>query len=240
VSFSVLLFAISKSGFSGGGLALISVTLLSITYGPLTAIAILMPMLLICDAIAGYLNRKHYEHKVIWSLAPYSLLGVIAGMFLFKFINLSMISIFIGSISLVYVVFNYLVTNSKIKNIPFYGSKSFWGTLAGFTSFCLHSGGLPMNIYFMSLYNKKIQFVAGLVFSMALINIFKIVPYFYLDILDFERLFSYLLFSPVAIIGVILGHWMNSKLTDKSFFMIINFFIVVASLRLVYLGIMGL
>ena len=42
VSFSILLFAISKSGFSGGGLALISVTLLSITYGPLTAIAILM------------------------------------------------------------------------------------------------------------------------------------------------------------------------------------------------------
>ena len=54
VSFSILLFAISKSGFSGGGLALISVTLLSITYGPLTAIAILMPMLIICDVIALY------------------------------------------------------------------------------------------------------------------------------------------------------------------------------------------
>ena len=70
-------------------------------------------------------------------------------MFLFKFINLSMISIFIGSISLVYVVFNYLVTNSKIKNIPFYGSKLFWGTLSGFTSFCLHSGGLPMNFFYV-------------------------------------------------------------------------------------------
>lgn len=240
VSFSILLFAISKSGFSGGGLALISITLLSITYGPLTAIAILMPMLLICDAMAGYLNRNHYEHKVIWSIAPFSLLGVIAGMILFKFINLSMISIFIGSISLIYVVFNYLVTHSKIKRIPFYGSKSFWGTLAGFTSFCLHSGGLPMNIYFMSLYNKKVQFVAGLVFSMALINIFKIIPYFYLDILNFEKLLSYLIFSPVAIVGVILGHWMNSKLSDESFFLIINFFIVVASLRLIYLGFMGL
>ncbi len=240
VSFSILLFAISKSGFSGGGLALISVTLLSITYGPLTAIAILMPMLLICDAIAAYLNRKHYEHKVIWSLAPFSLLGVLAGMFLFKFINLSMISIFIGSISLIYVLFNYLVSYSKIKKIPFYGSKFFWGTLAGFTSFCLHSGGLPMNIYFMSLYNKKVQFVAGLVFSMALINIFKLLPYFYIDILNFEKLISYLIFSPIAIIGVILGHWMNSKLSDKSFFMIINFFIVVASLRLVYLGFVGL
>ena len=240
VSFSILLFAISKSGFSGGGLALISVTLLSITYGPLTAIAILMPMLLICDAIAAYLNRKHYEHKVIWSLAPFSLLGVLAGTVLFKFINLSMISIFIGSISLIYVLFNYLVSYSKIKKIPFYGSKFFWGTMAGFTSFCLHSGGLPMNIYFMSLYNKKVQFVAGLVFSMALINIFKIIPYFYIDILNFEKLLGYLIFSPIAVLGVILGHWMNSKLSDKSFFMIINFFIVIASLRLVYLGFVGL
>ena len=240
VSFSILLFAISKSGFSGGGLALVSVTLLSITYGPLTAIAILMPMLIICDAIAGYLNRKQYKHKEIWSLAPYSLLGVLAGMLLFKFINLSMISIFIGSISLIYVVFNYLVTNSIIKNIPFYGSKLFWGSLSGFTSFCLHSGGLPMSIFFMSLYSRKVQFVAGVVFSMALINFFKIIPYFYLDIINIKSLMGYLMFSPVAVVGVILGHWMNSKLSDKSFFIIINFFIVIASLRLIYLGYMDL
>jgi uncharacterized membrane protein YfcA len=199
-----------------------------------------MPMLIICDAIAAFLNRKYYEHRAVWSIAPFSLLGVIAGTVLFKFINLSLISVFIGSISLVYVVFNYLLTKSKIKKIPFYGSKTIWGTLAGFTSFVLHSGGLPMNIYFMSIYDRKVQFVAGLVFSMALINLFKLIPYFYLDILSFESLLGYLIFSPVAVIGVILGHWMNSKLSDKSFFAIINFFIVVASLRLIYLGIVSL
>ena len=241
VSFSILLFAISKSGFSGGGLALISVTLLSITYGPLTAIAILMPMLIVCDVIALFLNRKHFEYKILWSIAPYSLLGVIIGTILFKFINLSMISIFIGSISLIYVLLNYLIAdNRNLKKIPFYGSKSFWGSLAGFTSFVLHSGGLPLNIYFMSIYNKKVQFVAGVVFSIALINLFKLIPYFYLEILNFEKLYSYLIFSPIAIIGVILGHWMNSKLSDNSFFTIINIFVVIGSLRLIYLGLVSL
>ncbi len=241
VSFSILLFAISKSGFSGGGLALISVTLLSITYGPLTAIAILMPMLIVCDVIALFLNRKNFEYKILWSIAPYSLLGVIIGTILFKFINLSMISIFIGSISLLYVLLNYLIAdNRNLKKIPFYGSKSFWGALAGFTSFVLHSGGLPLNIYFMSIYNKKVQFVAGVVFSIALINLFKLIPYFYLEILNFEKLYSYLIFSPIAIIGVILGHWMNSKLSDNSFFTIINIFVVIGSLRLIYLGLVGL
>jgi hypothetical protein len=199
-----------------------------------------MPMLIVCDAIAAFLNRKYYDHKAVWSIAPFSLLGVIAGTILFKFINLSLISVFIGSISLAYVISNYLLTQSKIKKIPFYGSKTIWGTLAGFTSFVLHSGGLPMNIYFMSIYDRKVQFVAGLVFSMALINLFKLIPYFYLEILNLESLLSYLLFSPVAVIGVVLGHWMNSKLSDKSFFAIINFFIVVASLRLIYLGIVDL
>ena len=222
VSFSILLFAISKSGFSGGGLALISVTLLSITYGPLTAIAILMPMLIVCDVIALFLNRKHFEYKILWSIAP-------------------MISIFIGSISLLYVLLNYLIADKRnLKKIPFYGSKSFWGALAGFTSFVLHSGGLPLNIYFMSIYNKKVQFVAGVVFSIALINLFKLIPYFYLEILNFEKLYSYLIFSPIAIIGVILGHWMNSKLSDNSFFTIINIFVVIGSLRLIYLGLVGL
>jgi len=241
VSFSILLFAISKSGFSGGGLALISVTLLSITYGPLTAIAILMPMLIVCDVIALFLNRKYFEYKILWSIAPYSLLGVITGTILFKFINLSMISIFIGSISLLYVLLNYLIADNKnLKKIPFYGSKSFWGALAGFTSFVLHSGGLPLNIYFMSIYNKKVQFVAGVVFSIALINLFKLIPYFYLEILNFEKLYNYLIFSPIAVIGVILGHWMNSKLSDNSFFTIINIFVVIGSLRLIYLGLVGL
>ena len=241
VSFSILLFAISKSGFSGGGLALISVTLLSITYGPLTAIAILMPMLIVCDVIALFLNRKYFEYKILWSIAPYSLSGVIIGTILFKFINLSMISIFIGSISLLYVLLNYLIAdNRNLKKIPFYGSKSFWGALAGFTSFVLHSGGLPLNIYFMSIYNKKVQFVAGVVFSIALINSFKLIPYFYLEILNFEKLYNYLIFSPIAVIGVILGHWMNSKLSDNSFFTIINIFVVIGSLRLIYLGLVGL
>lgn len=241
VSFSILLFAISKSGFSGGGLALISVTLLSITYGPLTAIAILMPMLIVCDVIALFLNRKYFEYKILWSIAPYSLLGVIVGTILFKFINLSMISIFIGSISLIYVLLNYLIVDDRnLKKIPFYGSKSFWGALAGFTSFVLHSGGLPLNIYFMSIYNKKVQFVAGVVFSIALINLFKLIPYFYLEILNFEKLYNYLIFSPIAVIGVILGHWMNSKLSDNSFFTIINIFVVIGSLRLIYLGLVGL
>ena len=75
---------------------------------------------------------------------------------------------------------------------------------------------------------------------LILINLFKLIPYFYLEILNFESLISYLFFSPIAVIGVILGHWMNSKLSDKSFFTIINFFIVVASLRLIYLGVVDL
>jgi uncharacterized membrane protein YfcA len=70
--------------------------------------------------------------------------------------------------------------------------------------------------------------------------LFKLVPYFYLEILDFEKLYNYLIFSPIAVIGVILGHWMNSKLSDNSFFMIINIFVVIGSMRLIYLGIMGL
>ena len=92
----------------------------------------------------------------------------------------------------------------------------------------------------MAIYNKKVQFVAGVVFSIALINLFKLIPYFYLEILNFEKLYSYLIFSPIAVIGVILGHWMNSKLSDKSFFTIINIFVVIGSLRLIYLGLVGL
>ena len=240
VSICVLLFSISKSGFSGGGLALVSVTVLSINYGPVKAISILMPLLIVCDLMAGYLNKKFFDAKIIFGLFPFTFTGVILGTLLFKFINLSAMSIFIGSMSLIYIFFNYLLTKSILRTVPLNGSKTFWGTLSGFTSFCLHSGGLPMNTYLLTQYKKKTEFVATLVFSMAVINISKIVPYFYLDILSVKQIQEYMLFSPIAVFGVILGHWINKKLSDKSFFTIINIFIVVASSRLIYDGYVGL
>lgn len=236
VSICVLLFSISKSGFSGGGLALIAVTLLSINFGPIKAISILLPLLLVCDLVAGYLNRKYLDKKIIIGLIPYTVFGVILGTLLFKIIDFSKISIFIGSISLVYVFFNYLITKLIIRAIPFNGNKFFWGTLSGFTSFCLHSGGLPMNTYLLSQYKKKTEFVSTLVFSMAIINVFKIAPYFYLEILSTKLILEYMVFSPIAVCGVVLGNWMNKKLSDKSFFLLINIFIVAASTRLIYDG----
>ena len=236
ISICVFLFSISKSGFSGGGLALIAVAVLSINFGPLKAISMLLPLLLVCDLMAGYLNRKYFDKKAILELIPFTLLGVILGTLLFKIIDLNMISIFISSISLIYVFFNYLTTKSILSSVPFNGIKSFWGVLSGFTSFCLHSGGLPMQTYLLSQYKKKTEFVATLVFSMAIINACKVVPYFYLEILSLKQILEYMLFSPIAVSGVLLGNWMNKKVSDKSFFLIINFFIVVASIKLIYDG----
>ena len=87
---------------------------------------------------------------------------------------------------------------------------------------------------------KEIPNFTGVIEIPFLINLFKLIPYFYLEILNFEKLYSYLIFSPIAVIGVILGHWMNSKLSDNSFFTIINIFVVIGSLRLIYLGLVGL
>lgn len=240
VSISILLFSISKSGFSGGGLALISVMILSINYGPLTALSILLPMLLVSDAIAGYINRKHFDKTIIFGLLPYTLIGVILGFILFKIIDLNMIGIFIGILALSYVLFNFLITKLIINKAPFHGSKSFWGILCGFASFSLHSGGLPLNTYLISMYNKKNEFVATLVFTMAFVNLFKIIPYFYLEIISLKDFLRYLYFSPIAVVGVLLGNWMNNKLSDKYFFYTINLFIVIASLKLVYEGLINL
>ncbi len=237
VSFCILLFAISKSGFSGGGLALISVTVLSITYGPLTAIAILMPMLIVCDAIAAFLNRKYYDHKAVWSIAPFSLLGVIAGTILFKFINLSLISVFIGSISLAYVISNYLLTQSKIKKIPFYGSKTIWGTLAGFTSFVSHAGGPPAAVYLLSKRPNKTEFQATTVIIFWAINLAKAVPYAFLGLFTLETLTLNVALAPFALIGVWMGVKAHHWVSDRLFFALTYALLTVTGLRLIWMAV---
>lgn len=66
---AVFLFGIAKGGF-GGGLGIIAVPLLAAVTTPAQAVAIMLPLLWLMDAMGIYLYRHEWQPKVVAVMLP--------------------------------------------------------------------------------------------------------------------------------------------------------------------------
>ena len=62
-SIGVILFGIAKGGFAGP-MAILSIPVMSLSMNPITAAAILLPVLLVMDVVAMYIYWKKWEVRM--------------------------------------------------------------------------------------------------------------------------------------------------------------------------------
>ena len=145
---AVLLYGVAKGGFAGP-LAILGVPLMSLVISPLQAAAILLPILCIQDLISIFSYRKTYSRENLIILLPAAMLGIIFGYLWFSLLSENNIRIFLGVLAIVFALNYFLFSENRetksISNIKGY----FWGSVSGFTSFGIHAGGLPFNIYML-------------------------------------------------------------------------------------------
>ena len=83
---AILLIGISKSGF-GSGFGGLAVPLIALTVTVPEAAAVLMPLLLVLDVLALRAYKDGYDKALLRQLLPWSMLGIVIGFFLFKYID---------------------------------------------------------------------------------------------------------------------------------------------------------
>lgn len=234
----VLLVGISKGGF-GGGLGTLAVPLLALMIDPRLAAAILLPILCVMDVFSVWSFRGTWDKLNIKYLLPGALLGTLAGALTFHITNVDMIRLLVGVLAL-YFVGHYvwglrLLQQSQRKQ----ASKirgTFWGALAGYTSYIAHAGGPPVSIYLLPQHLNKVALVGTTVLFFTIINLIKLIPYAWLGQLDGDTLMTSLMLMPLAPIGVKLGVYLLHKVSDKWFYWVCYGFLFLAGLKLVYEG----
>ncbi|NQX75167.1 MAG: sulfite exporter TauE/SafE family protein, partial [Epibacterium sp.] len=75
---SVLLTGLSKSGF-GGGLGVMAVPMMSLFVTPQFAAAVMMPILLAMDVLIVWRYRRTWDRRIILTLLPAALIGLVIG-----------------------------------------------------------------------------------------------------------------------------------------------------------------
>lgn len=238
----VLLVGISKGGF-GGGLGTMAVPLLALMIDPRLAAAILLPILCVMDLFSVWSFRGTWDKSNLKTLLPGALLGTLAGALTFSITNADMIRILVGVLAL-YFVAHYLwglrMLQHAQRTEAGIARGTFWGTIAGYTSYIAHAGGPPVSIYLLPQQLPKVTLVGTTVLFFTIINYIKLIPYAWLGQLNTDTLMTSLLLMPLAPIGVKLGVYLLHKVSEKWFYWACYGFLFIAGLKLVHEGVTNL
>jgi uncharacterized membrane protein YfcA len=236
---AVLIYGIAKGGF-GGAVAVVAVPLMALAMPPTQAAAILLPILVVMDVVVVKTYWGTFDRRALQLLMPPALLGIFAGYLFAEAMNEHYMRLLMGILALVFGAQNLLQLSSKASTDHHRGSATFYGSLAGFTSFSIHAGGPPFTMYLMPKQLSPLLFAGTAGIFFAVVNAVKLVPYYYLGQFSSENLVYSLALVPLAPLGVKLGHWLVLRSEPDFYYRVISFFMLVVGAKLLYDGATGL
>ncbi len=236
-----MIMGISKGGF-GGGLGVMAVPLLSLAVSPVQAAAILLPILIFMDMVGLWSFRGKWDVSTAKIIICGAILGIAIGTASYKFLDEHSIKMLISLVALGFSG-NYWLKRRNGKTAPKDPSVlrgGFWSVIAGFTSFAAHSGGAPLNVYLLPLKLDKTVFQATTVIFFSIINLVKLAPYAWLGQFSDENLMTSLVMLPLALVGILTGIWLHTRIPEKLFYNLCYSFLFLTGLKLFYDGAYGM
>ena len=227
-------------GLSKGGFAIIGqlgVPIMALAISPVQAAGIQLPILLATDIVAVISYRRHFDKRSLMILLPAAMVGIAAGWATAAWVTEDFVRLIVGVISVAFALNYWLGGHALLAAGASVAKGSFWGAIAGFTSFVSHSGAPPFQMYMLPLRLDPRVFVGTGVIFFATMNAVKLIPYFFLGQLDRENLATAAALAPVALIATLAGVWLVRRIKQALFYRIVNFLIFAVGLKLVWDGI---
>ena len=103
---AVVALGLSKGGFAGMGQ--MATPLLALVMPPLEAAAIMLPIMIVQDAVAVWVYRKEWDGRVIAIMLPGAVVGIGIAWALAAHISEAMVRVFVGAIAIAFVLYNWI------------------------------------------------------------------------------------------------------------------------------------
>ena len=232
---AVVLVGLSKGGL-GGAFALLGVPVLALVMPPVQAAALLLPLLLLMDAVGLWTWRGFYHRPTLVAMLPAAAVGIAVGGLTAAVTSEALVRFIVGVLALGFVARSLLPMGAAAGRPPSRLSASFWGALAGFTSFVAHAGGPPYQVHTLPLRLDPRVYTGTAVVFFAVVNLVKVVPYMALGQLDGRTLASAALLLPLAALAVLVGAAVVRRMRAEVFYPFMLAMVALVGLRLVYDG----
>lgn len=234
---AVVLLGIAKAGF-GGGVGVVGTPLLSLTVPVGEAVALLLPLLMLCDVFSVWHYRTTFHHRSVARLLPGAAVGIAAGTAFFGYFlgNQQILRLGVGVLALAFVAFQMvrrLAGGVPAGRRPPTAEGVALGIVAGFTSTLAHVGGPPVSVYLLPQRLPRQLFVGTTVIVFTAINWMKVPSYLWLDLYHVGNLATVAVLAPLTYVGVRLGIWLNRHVEEEWFNRVVYGILFVTGAKLV-------
>ena len=226
-------------GLSKGGLVMvgtISVPLLSLVMSPVQAAALLLPVYIVSDMGGLVVYRKAWDRRVLLSLLPGAVVGIVAGWATAHLVSDRVVGLIVGVIGAVYAIRALWRPARAGRGQPGTLRGSFWGLLAGYTSFVSHNGAAPYQVYVQPLGLSAIAYAGTTTVFFAIVNLIKLIPYAALGQFNAANLAVAAILCLPAIVSVWLGVRLVRIMPAAIFYRFITWALLLVSLWLIWAG----
>jgi len=235
---AVLLYGIAKGGF-GGAIAILAVPLMALVMPPTQAAAILLPILVVMDLLVVKTYWGVFDRRALQLLLPGAVVGVALGYVTVDAMNDDYMRIMIGALALVFGLQFFLQRKQEDHRAHSAGAGTFFGALAGFTSFSIHAGGPPLTVYLLPRGLSPLMFAGTAGIFFAIVNGLKLVPYYVLGQFTADNLLYSLILVPLAPVGVKLGHYLVRLSTSSFYYAVVSVCLALIGMKLLWDGVQG-
>lgn len=232
---SVLLMGLSKSGFLGGFGALATPLLATVVSVPQAA-SIMLPLLLVMDAVGLQQLWRERDAALLRLLMPAGLAGVLAGALLFGAFSTATVATVVGVLTLLFLAQRLVFPPRADRPPPPRWVGRVLALLSGFTSFVAHAGSPPISAYVLPLRLDPVPYSATMAVFFAAINAAKWIPYGVLGLIDRTNLTTSLVLMPLAPLGVWLGVLLTRRIDSTWFYRVAYTGMFFAGVKLLYDG----
>ncbi len=233
---AVGLVGMSKGGM-GGAFALMGVPILALVMSPVQAAALLLPVLLMMDAVSLWTWRGFFDRATLRALLPGAILGIALAAMTAAITSEGAVRLLVGLVAVGFVARTILAratTTARPHSAP---RGAFWGAAAGFTSFVAHAGGPPFQVYVLPLRLDPRIYTGTSVIFFAVVNVIKVAPYAALGQFSTTVLASALVMLPLAVIATLAGAAIVRRMRAEVFYPFMYAMVALVGLKLIWDGV---
>jgi hypothetical protein len=237
---TVALVALSKSGLLGS-LGMIGVPMLALVMPAREAAGMMLPVLLVMDAIGLAAFRREVDWRNVRILLTGGVAGTLVGWALWSVITDAQVLLIVGIITLLFIIDAVVPWRKRLADgaPPSAPWGVFWGSLAGLTSFISHTGGPPAQVYLLPQRMPPNIYSGTTVVFFAAVNAGKLIPYYFLGQLSVNNLELAASLAPFAIAFMLLGVWLVRRVSAKLFYNLAYVLVFFIALKLIWDGYIG-
>lgn len=234
---AVAILGLAKGGFSG--LGVLATPLLALKLPPVTAAALLLPVLMVQDVVSVWSYRKTWDGWIIGWMLPGAAVGIASAAVLAAAIPEERLLVVLGAITLAFGLYRLWIERGgrivAASNSPGWVGTLF-GVATGFTSQIAHAGGPPFQMWVTPRRLPHEVFVGTSSLTFAAVNWMKVPSYLALGSFDRQVLEAASLLLPLAIVTTLAGVWLVRRLDAVRFYTLIYLLMVALGLRLIVQG----